>query len=155
MKISKLLLIVFVLSFASCINKNEPVTETAKHAEECISPKDGVFFHVSSGYDNPQKALMAVSLAVMMAETQDVTLFFDIKGVKLLTKDSEDIDMDSFLTLHGALDKLIEQNIQIMACPMCMKKAGIEADQLEDGVIVAEKEKFFNFTKGRILTLDY
>jgi predicted peroxiredoxin len=155
MKILKLLFIVFALSIVSCNNTNEPVTETEQNAEECISTKDGVFFHVSSGYDNPQKALMAVSLAVMMAESQDVTLFFDIKGVKLLTKESEDIDMESFLTLHGALDKLIEQNIQIMACPMCMKKAGIEPDQLKDGIIVAEKERFFNFTKGRILTLDY
>ena len=155
MKILNLLLIVFALSLVSCINTNEPLTETAENVEESVSQKDGVFFHVSSGYDNPQKALMAVSLAVKMAESQDVTLFFDIQGVKLLTKDSEDIDMESFLTLHGALDKLIEQNIQIMACPMCMKKAGIDPKDLREGVIVAEGERFFNFTKGRILTLDY
>lgn len=155
MKILNLLLIVFVFSLVSCTTTNEPITETEKKSEECISPKDGIFIHVSSGYDNPQKALMAVSLAVKMAESQDVTLFFDIQGVKLLTKTSEDIDMQSFLTLHGALEKLVELNIQIMACPMCMNKAGIEPEDLREGVIVAEGEKFFNFTKGRILTLDY
>ncbi|NOQ25716.1 MAG: peroxiredoxin [Bacteroidales bacterium] len=155
MKILNLLLIVFALSIVSCNNTNDSIIETDQNAEESISLKDGAFIHVSSGYDNPQKALMAVSLAVKLAESQDVILFFDIKGVKLLTKTSEDIDMESFLTLHGALDKLIEQNIQIMACPMCMKKAGIEPEDLREGVIVAEGEKFFNFTKGRILTLDY
>jgi len=42
-----------------------------------------------------------------------------------------------------------------MACPGCMAVMGVTEDMLLDGVIVANKNKFFNFTKGGILTLDY
>ena len=98
---------------------------------------------------------MALSLAVKMAESKDVCLFFDIEGVKLLTKTSEDIKMENYMSLHEAINKLIEQNVLIMACPMCTKAAGINPEDYKEGIILAEKDRFFNFTKGRILSLDY
>jgi len=155
MKTHYLLFIFLLLAFVSCKNTEAPdIVELVKTEERGIV-KDGVFIHISSGYDNPHKASMALSLAVKMSENKDVTLFFDIEGVKLLTKTSEDIQMNNFMTVHSALDTLISHNIQIMACPMCMAKAEIKPDQLREGIIVAEAEKFFTFTKGRILTLDY
>jgi hypothetical protein len=42
-----------------------------------------------------------------------------------------------------------------MACPGCLKAAGKTEEDLADGVQIADKAKFFSFTKGRILTLDY
>lgn len=42
-----------------------------------------------------------------------------------------------------------------MAYPMCVTSGGLSKDGLLDGIIIAEKEKFFNFTKGRTITLDY
>lgn len=145
-------LTVFLVFFISC--QNNPESEMSK----LVKPekhKDGLFLHVSSGYDNQHKASMALSLAVKMSESHDVTLFFDIEGVKLLSKNSKDIQMDGYLTLHGAIDTLLKRDVPIMACPMCMVKAEIKKDDLRKGVVIAEKEKFFNFTKGRILTLDY
>jgi len=154
MKILNLLLIAIVLTFVSCQKLSAPEATESHNMEECQA-KDGLFVHVSSGYDNPKKALMALSLATIMAETKDVALFFDIEGVKLLTKTSEDINIENFTSLHVALDKLIEMNVLIMACPMCTKAAGINPEDYKDGIIIAEKEKFFDFTKGRILSLDY
>ena len=155
MKILYILSIVLVLALISC--KEAPKAEIADlvKKEDCKKDKDGMFIHVSNGYNNPQKVLTALNLAVKMAETQDVALFFDIEGVKLLTKTSEDIQMENFISLHDALNKLIEQKVLIMACPMYLKKEGIEPDQLKEGIIIAEKEKIFDFTKGRILSLDY
>lgn len=49
----------------------------------------------------------------------------------------------------------MKKGIDIMACPGCLKAAGKSADDLMEGVMVADKEKFFNFTDGRILTIDY
>ena len=43
----------------------------------------------------------------------------------------------------------------ILACPACMKIAGLEKEDLRNGVKLAEKERFLDFTEGRILTLDY
>jgi len=154
MRILNLLLIAIVLTFTSCQNAAVPETAESHQSEEC-QVKDGLFLHISTGYDNPKKALMALSLATIMAETKDVALFLDMEGVKLLTKTSEDIQLENFISLHEALDKLIEMDVLIMACPMCTKAAGINPEDYKNGIIIAEKEKFFDFTKGRILSLDY
>jgi hypothetical protein len=42
-----------------------------------------------------------------------------------------------------------------MACPGCLKAAGKSPADLAPGILVADKARFFSFTKGRILTLDY
>ena len=55
----------------------------------------------------------------------------------------------------SVLDQLAAKKVIVMACPTCMKVAGYKAEDLRPGIIVAEKDKFFNFTKGRIVTLDY
>lgn len=155
MKTYNLLFIFLLLAFVSCKNTEAPdIVELVKTEERGIV-KDGIFLHISSGYENPKKVLMALSLAVKMAESKDVCLFFDIEGVKLLTKTSEDIKMENYMSLHEAINKLIEQNVLIMACPMCTKAAGINPEDYKEGIILAEKDRFFNFTKGRILSLDY
>lgn len=152
MKISNVLTIFLVVLFVSCQDDVQPEMSQLVKPEK---HKDGLFLHVSSGYDNPQKACIALSLALKMSESQDVTLFFDIEGVKLLTKDAKDIQMDHFMTSHSAIDTLIKRNVTIMACPMCMEMTEIKPEDLREGISVAEKDKFFNFTKGRIITLDY
>lgn len=42
-----------------------------------------------------------------------------------------------------------------MACPGCFAAAGKSAADLASGIQVADTQKFFSFTNGRILTLDY
>ena len=77
---------------------------------------DGVFIHISEGYNDAHKALMPLRMATIMADDKDVLIYMDIHAVNLLVKGSED---------------------------------------LKEGIQTAQKDKFFNFTKGRIITLDY
>lgn len=105
MKMLNLLLIAFLLTFTSCQNAEKPeIADLVKPSQQTV--KDGVFLHISSGYENPKKVLMALNLAVKMVETKDVCLFFDIEGVKLLTKTAEDIQMENLMSLHEAINKL-------------------------------------------------
>jgi predicted peroxiredoxin len=120
----------------------------------CCS-KDGVFLHISSGYENPHKVLMALKMASMMSMDQDVLVYIDIKGVEMLVKTSKDMKYKDFPTLFELLDQLAAKKVTVMACPTCLKVAGFQPEDLRPGIIVAEKDKFFNFTKGRIITLDY
>ena len=46
-------------------------------------------------------------------------------------------------------------SLAVMDSPTCLKIAGFKAEDLRPGIIIAQKDKFFNFTKGRIVTLDY
>jgi predicted peroxiredoxin len=114
---------------------------------------DGVFIHISS--NDPHRVVMALSMALKMSEDKDVLIYCDIKGIDVVLKDAPDVEYPTFPSARTSLKKLIEKGIRVFACPACMKAAGKTSTDLMAGVKTAEKEAFFNFTKGRILTLDY
>ncbi|HOI87840.1 MAG TPA: DsrE family protein [Lentimicrobium sp.] len=120
-----------------------------------LAPRDGVFYHISSGPENPHKVLMALRQAVMMAEDKDVLIYFDIRGIEVVLNDAPDLSYPTFPTSMESLRALMDKGVTIFACPACLKAAGKSEADLMPGVVLAEKEKFFSFTKGRILTLDY
>jgi len=117
--------------------------------------RDGVFVHVSHGADDPHRLLMALSMAAIMAEDHPVLMYFDIKAVETVLKDAKDISFSHFPSSRTALADLLSKKVILMACPGCLKAAGKKPDDLLEGVQVADKSKFFSFTKGRILSLDY
>lgn len=117
--------------------------------------KDGVFIHVSRGAEAAQRVLMALTLAEKMVEDKDVLIFFDIKGVEVPLKGAEPIEFKSFESSQTLLARLIEKDVSICVCPMCLKAADLKPKSLLPGVRMAEKEAFFDFTQGRILPLDY
>lgn len=116
---------------------------------------DGVFIHISEGYNDAHKALMPLKMATIMANDKDVLIYMDIHAVNLLVKGSEDLKHDGFESAHSYFKQLLDMEVGIYACPTCLKVAGFEPADLKDGIKTAEKDKFFNFTKGRIITLDY
>lgn len=120
-----------------------------------VAPKDGVFYHISSGSNDPHKVVMALKQAVMMAEDKDVILYFDIKGIEVVLNDGQDISYPTFPSSQESLKILIDKGITIFACPSCLKAAGKSEADLMPGVKIADKAQFFNFTKGRILTMNY
>jgi predicted peroxiredoxin len=116
---------------------------------------DGVFIHISAGYDDPHRALMPLKMATLMAEDKDVLVYMDIEAVKLLVKDARDLSHDNFESAHTYIKTLLEKNVGVYACPTCLEAAGYKTEDLMEGIQLAQKDKFFSFTKGRILTLDY
>lgn len=131
--------------------QKEPAPE--QKIEEDVS--DGVFIHLTHGTEDPHCVAMALQMANIMAEDKDVTVYFDIKGIEVVLKETGNIDYSTFPGSLKLIEGLKEKGIILMACPGCLKAAGKAPEDLLHGIIVAEKEKFFNFTKGRILTLDY
>lgn len=119
------------------------------------APRDGVFYHISSGPENPHRVVMALKQAVMMAEDKDVLVYFDIKGIEVVLNDAIDISYPTFPSSKESLKLLIDKGVTIFACPSCLKAAGKSEADLMPGVVLAQKDQFFNFTKGRILTIDY
>lgn len=115
--------------------------------------RDGVLIHLSS--NDPHRVVMALSMAVRMSENKDVLVYCDINGIDVVLKNAADIEYPTFVSAHSSLKKLIEKKITIFACPSCLKAAGKTGADLMPGVRTAEREAFFTFTEGRILTLDY
>lgn len=123
--------------------------------KEAKVQKDGVFIHISHGTDDPHRALMALQMAAVMSEDKDVLVYIDIKGVDIALKDSQDIAYSHFPTSREQIKKLLDRGVGVYVCPGCLKAAGKTGDDLMEGVKLADKNAFFNFTEGRILTLDY
>jgi predicted peroxiredoxin len=90
-----------------------------------------------------------------MSEDKDVLVFFDIQGVEVALKDEKVIEFREFESAQTLLNKLIKKGILIYVCPMCLKAANHQLEDLREGVKLAQKEAFFNFTQGRILSLNY
>jgi len=144
MKQLLLLLTVTAMVFAGAV--------TAKSDE---GKKDGVLIHISQGPDSPQRVLMALKMAEMMADNHDVLVYFDIDAVKVALADSKDLTFPHFDSSKALLDALRAKNVLLMACEGCLQIAGKTEKDLAPGIKLADKERFFSFTKGRILTLDY
>lgn len=152
----KIVLAVAALSLilASC---NQSVNQEEKRVNDTtqVAERDGVFYHISSGMESPHKVVMALKMANMMAEDHDVLVYFDIKGIEVVLNDAEDISYPTFPTASESLQKLLDKGITVFACPSCLEAAGKSEADLRQGIKIANKEAFFGFTKGRILTLDY
>lgn len=118
-------------------------------------PRDGVFIHVSHGPEDAHRVLMALRMAEMMAADRDVLVYFDITGIDAVLADAPDLEMAPFPPLKAQLAKLVELGVPLYACPGCLEAAGRTAEDLAPGLQVANKDAFFDFTEGRILTLDY
>ncbi len=146
------LLLLFGLLAVSCNRPSGQLTVAAGNGE---TARDGVFIHITECYDDPHRVLMPLKMATMMAADKDVLVYMDIHSVHLLVKDAEDINFADFESAHTYIKKLIDMKVGVYACPTCLKVAGYTPDDLMDGVQVANKDRFFDFTKGRIITLDY
>ena len=154
MRSSRIVSSIFVLcSIAATLGcgANTAVTETVVS----IPPRDGVFIHISHGSEDPHRVLMALKMAELMAADRDVLVYFDIDGIDVVLVDAPDITFAEFPASHTQLTRLQELGVPVFACPGCLKAAGKTPDDLAAGIQVAEKDAFFGFTDGRILTLDY
>jgi len=150
----KVLALLFVpLLFAACIrveNSESPVTE-----DPVEKPRDGVFIHISKGSEDTHAVLMALMLADKFAGDKDVLVFFDKEGIELVTENAPNLEMDPFDPSDEIFERLSDEGATLLACPACMKVAGVEEADLRTGFQLAEKDMFFDFTEGRILSLDY
>jgi predicted peroxiredoxin len=117
--------------------------------------RDGVFVHISHGSDDPHRLLMGLSMAGIMAESRDVLVYFDITAVEVTLKDAKDVTYSHFPSSNTQIEKLLAAGVDIRVCPGCLKAAGKAAEDVRDGIRIADKDAFFSFTKGRILSVDY
>ena len=139
-----------LLLVASCLRVDNTEIPAAPEKKT-----DGVFIHISKGAGDTHDVLMALMLADKFCTTNDVLVFFDKEGIDMVVKDAPNLEMEPFDSSDDIFSRLLENGAEILACPACMKIAGVEEVDLRDGVKIAEKERFLDFTEGRILSLDY
>ena len=141
------------LIMSSCIRVNEHPAPWPKISD--IAEQEGIFIHVKKGADNPHEVLMALSMATKFASDYDVLMYFDIDGIEMVTKNAPNLEMEPFGSSDELFEKLVNAGVTIFACPGCMEVSDVKPSDLRTGVSVAEKDEFFDFTDGRILSIDY
>ena len=155
-QIISFILLVSLLFSCQQIQKQESSMISEKQTLTQTEPvKDGVFIHITESYNDPHRVLMPLKMASIMAMDKDVIVYMDIHAVELLVKGAADLNFAEFESCHTYIKQLTERGVGIYACPTCLKIAGYAPEDLMDGIQVAQKDKFFDFTKGRIITLDY
>ena len=122
------LLTIIIACLCACVSTEAPPPETAA--------RDGMFIHITAGIDNPHRVAMALNMATIMSEDKDVILYFDIKGIEVVLKDSPDITYAQFPGSKAQLAALAEKGITIMACPGCLKAAGKTARRVSKASVV-------------------
>jgi predicted peroxiredoxin len=147
------LLILSSMLIVSCGQRRTQPSPAEVIANDSV--RDGVFIHITESYSDPHRLLMPLKMATIMAPDKDVIVYMDIHAVEILVKGAKDIEYADFESAHSYLRKLIGMKVGLYACPTCLKIAGFKPDDLLDGIQIAQKEKFFSFTEGKIITLDY
>ncbi len=161
MKYLKLFLILFltVIVFTNVQAQTKKTTSKAMQKEEPAPPPpppaDGAFIHISSGTENPHKALMALTMALKMSTDHDVYVYLDINAVNIVLNSAKSLEMPKFEPSKIIIDKLISKGVKIAVCPTCLEVANKTQFDLMKGIILANKDDFFDFTRGRILSLSY
>ncbi|ALO17176.1 putative peroxiredoxin [Salinivirga cyanobacteriivorans] len=147
------LVAILVMISASCVqnNSDEPANKQTTKIEK---KTDGLFVHIST--NEARKVLMGLSIALKMQEGKDVIVFVDAQAINAIVKGGDEYEMEGYEgSSSGMIQKLVKKGVAVMACPMCLKSYGKTDADLLDGIQIAQKEQFFGFTEGRILTLDY
>jgi predicted peroxiredoxin len=130
-------------------------TEEVEEKVTLVPEQEGVFVHISHGTAEPHRVLMGLRMANVMSSDKDVLVYFDVKGVEVVLKDAEEIVREPFESAQTQLKTLLQQGVEVYVCPSCLEAAGATPEQVIEGVQIANKDAFFGFTDGRILTIDY
>ena len=72
---------------------------------------DGVFVHISSGPEDAHRVLMGLQMAKLMAEEQDVLVYFDVHGIQVVLQDAEDFSMEPFGSARESVEKLLAREV--------------------------------------------
>jgi predicted peroxiredoxin len=148
-------ILILMIAFSACNKVSKENALISPQAALTDSVRDGIFIHITEGYNDPHRVLMPLKMAIMMAKDKDVLVYLDIHAVELVLRSSKDMQFADFDPLKKMLRDLIDKKVGVYACPTCLKISGHKPQELMEGIQVANKEAFFNFTKGRIITLDY
>lgn len=143
-------LLVIPLLILSCVS-----VETEDSGDNDKPAKDGMLIHITAGYEDAHRVLMPFKMATLMADTRDVILYLDIHAGALVVEGAEDLEMEGFDPLSTYIKTLLDKGVEIYACPTCLSVMGYSPDDLMEGIKPADKDAFFDFTDGRIVTMDY
>lgn len=124
------------------------------NCKTCTSA-DGVLIHLSSPPDDAHSLLMGLRMAQVMSESHPVLVYVDVHAIPIVLRDAPDLNMQPFGSSQVMIKDLLAQGVTMQACQGCLTALGKSPRDLLPGVEIADRDTFFSFASGRIVTLDY
>ncbi|QQE10594.1 DsrE family protein [Planctomycetota bacterium] len=132
-----------------------PEGDETEGAKKVTSTEDGIVIHLHSGTEDPNAALMGLTMAKNFSSTNPVIVYCDLEAINLLMEDAANVNNTAYGSSHVMINTLLDHGVPIYACPSCLKSHNKTDEDLIPRVQIASKTALLSFTKGRIITLDY
>jgi predicted peroxiredoxin len=142
LKKSLLISVLSVTAVVSSLPVYATTEPTAAVVTTAASEKQVIVVHLSKFTNDLHAAMMAVKLAKALQEQgAAVTLFLDLEGVRLVdTRQPQDLSWGSgdSHSVNHMYDAFVKAGGKILVCPHCAKSAGMTAETLRTGAIIAK-----------------
>jgi len=134
----------FSLYFSGCMNiETEEVEEKSTELMLNLTSDASLDAHSS---------MMGLNLALTAVEEGiDVTVFMNVKGVKLMLPGNDSINEP----LLSVIKSIREEGGQIWACPMCMEATGVEKEMMPEYIQTSNPEMMMELIKKSPTVMTY
>ena len=128
-----------------CFANPKPSNVSATNAASADGEKVAMISITSDPKADPQAVNMGLTFAgFCVDEGYKVAIFFNVKGIKLPTKDfPTDFKYQSHSPFIDQLKKLKSRGVELHVCPVCMKDLNITKDDVIEEAFVTDKPKLF------------
>ena len=131
-------------------------TKDNKQVKKNIPFREGVVIHLTKGPNNPDIVIIAMNLAIVMSEKQNVIVYLDCDGVKSFFSDSPDMNYGYYQSTLVAVRNLsVMDNVKILASKTSLRAASKSAENLIKGITAINDEELADLIKGNFFTIDY
>ena len=109
--------------------------EDDKETDQQPPSKAEILINLTAGQDDPHRATLALMMADIAAkDDREVTVFLNIDGVELATKDLPDtVQHQQFPPVRELMAQLISDGATVLACGVCLNAAGIPSGSIGRG----------------------
>ena len=126
------------------------------HAEDTGSTPIMMFNITSGPMEDTHAVTMALQLAGhALADGREVVLFFNVRGVRVPTKELPKDLAFKAEPISELLDSVMKQGAEVHVCPHCMKALDITAEDLIPGAVVTDREKLFSKIGSNTVVFSY
>ncbi len=136
--------------------KNENQESAPKPAENVTANGSTTYLiHLSQGSNDPYRVVLALKMALDLAEKGKVMLYLDHKGTEIAFKETEEIVYAPFPPHRKTLDKLIETGAMVKVCEPCLQASWKKKEDVIKGIGMFSPDDIISLSSGQVLTLSY
>jgi predicted peroxiredoxin len=157
MKKLSLVIPLFLLAAVSLAFLRPGPAVAARGAEKTEATAQSILVKLDHFTDDLHAAFMAIKLAGGLAKQgAAVTLFVNLEAARVAdTRQPQDMTWGHSGPFSDYYDAFIEDGGRVLVCPHCADAAGVDADHLRPGAVIADEQQVMGAILKADKILDY